>query len=748
MAILEKSGRIAFGQFEVDLLSGEIWKSGFRVRLQEQPFRVLIALLARPGEVVTRGELQVSVWGPDTNVDFERSLAVAIKKVREALGDSAENPRFVETLAKRGYRFIAPVTVTHPLPHAPQQENQTAKLNFGSRQEAALPALSSASTHASFSSSPSSYLDVTASPTSQSGGLWNRRELILSLAVVLLLGSTLALWLSARPMQPPVRIAQITRNSLISSGTPNMESLLTLVADGDRILTSMLITGNPQLASLDLSTSEIKSLTIPAELASATLCDISRDGTHLLLRGHLTAESEQPLWVVPTAGGSAMRVGGVLAQAATWMPDNVNVLAASGNELNIVQSDTGSVTPYLKLPGRAFWLRWSPDGQLLRFTLMEPSTHTSSIWEVAGGSRTARPLLPTKANRSFECCGTWAMDGKAYVFQASNNFSSDLWELDGDSARPVPFQLTNGPLHYSSPVAARSGREVFFYGADPPFGLQQYGGTPEGFRPAPAFLAEANRVVYSQDKKWVAWTDPVGKLWRARALDGSDRIQLTPNSLDVFLAQWSPDGSSLAIMARASGEAWQIYLVNQAGGSPRKLFNDVRNAADPSWSADGQNLVYGREPDMMGKDSGSHTIAVFNIHNQKTETLPLSQGFFSPRWSPDGKWIAALSLDQKQVMLFDVARQSWAALALTSAADPVWSSDSKSIYVHAFMADKQPILQIAVPGGQMQIVASTDDFHAGKPANYFFGGMTPDNMPLVQPRVGTGNLYRLDLNGQ
>ena len=98
MAATQNFVRIAFGQFEVDLLSGEIWKSGFRVRLQEQPFKVLTALLARPGQVVTRSELQLCVWGPDTNVDFERALAVAIKKVREALGDSAENPRFVETL--------------------------------------------------------------------------------------------------------------------------------------------------------------------------------------------------------------------------------------------------------------------------------------------------------------------------------------------------------------------------------------------------------------------------------------------------------------------------------------------------------------------------------------------------------------------------------------------------------------------------------------------------------------------------
>ena len=276
--------------------------------------------------------------------------------------------------------------------------------------------------------------------------------------------------------------------------------------------------------------------------------------------------------------------------------------------------------------------------------------------------------------------------------------------------------------------------------------MQQYAGEQLGFQPAPSFLAEANRVTYSRDGKWVAWTDPVGKLWQARASDGSEKLQLTPDYLDVFLAQWSPDGSRLVAMARAPGEAWQLYMVNRAGGSPEKLFKDARNAADPAWSADGKRLVYGREPDTMGKDSESHTIAVFDLATQQTEVLPLSKGLFSPRWSPDGKWIAALTLDQKQVMLFDVAASSWTELARTSAADPVWGSDSKALFVHAFLAEKQPVLRISVPGGSVQAVASTDDFHAGTPANYFFGGLTPDNHPLVQPRVGTGNLYVLDLN--
>jgi cholera toxin transcriptional activator len=104
------AGQIArFGVFELDLNSGELRKSGVKLRLQEQPFQVLALLLERAGEVVTRDELRQKLWPSDTFVDFDHSLNTAINKVREALGDSASTPRYVETLARRGYRFIAPV---------------------------------------------------------------------------------------------------------------------------------------------------------------------------------------------------------------------------------------------------------------------------------------------------------------------------------------------------------------------------------------------------------------------------------------------------------------------------------------------------------------------------------------------------------------------------------------------------------------------------------------------------------------
>ena len=113
------SGRVRFGIFEADLHTGELRKRGARIRLQQQPFHVIGVLLARPGELVTRDELQAKLWTADTFVDFDHGLNKAINKIREALGDSAESPRFVETVARRGYRFIADVETVEIEPVSP-----------------------------------------------------------------------------------------------------------------------------------------------------------------------------------------------------------------------------------------------------------------------------------------------------------------------------------------------------------------------------------------------------------------------------------------------------------------------------------------------------------------------------------------------------------------------------------------------------------------------------------------------------
>ena len=118
-------------------------------------------------------------------------------------------------------------------------------------------------------------------------------------------------------------------------------------------------------------------------------------------------------------------------------------------------------------------------------------------------------------------------------------------------------------------------------------------------------------------------------------------------------------------------------------------FHSTRRWLSRHW--DLKLALFGREPDLMGKESGSHDIQIVHLATMQSEIVPGSEGMFSPRWSPDGRWIATLSLDQKSVWICGVAHRNWRRLAANSAADPVWSFDSKAIYIHAFLEDKQPI---------------------------------------------------------
>ncbi len=748
LTTVESAGRISFGLFELDPQAGELWKAGFKVRLPGQPFKVLTVLLSRPGEVVTREELQAEVWGSHTVVDFERALAGAINKVREALGDSAENPRFIETLPKRGYRFIAPVSFGPPLSAATKAAGGSAgdvravspNTTPWNVESPRAPVLVEAP-------APVSGVSETAvvgrvGPLPETGQAWSRRERwLLGLIAACLLAMLAGIWAWRRqPGATPLKVVQITHESAISAGPPGVENLLAMGTDGNRIFTSVMENGRPRLATVSLGTGEVQTVNVPQELAVNSLTDVSRDGTRLLLRGYTSSASEQPLWVVPSAGGSALRVGDVLAHDAAWMPDGASVLYANGNDLAVIRLDNGVSTPFARLDGRAFWMRWSPDGRLLRFTLLDPVTHSSSLWELERQGGAARRLQAAEVDRLSACCGSWTADGAAYVFEADEN----IWELKGSGLGATLSQLTNGPLRLLSPLPARLGSRIYFIGLDQHSGLQRF--TPDGsFRPAPSFLTNATRVEYSRDGAWVAWVDNKEQLWRARAADGGDKLQLIPEYFEAFMARWSPDGSRLAVMARQRGKLWQTYLVNAAGGTLEPLLPEERNQADPSWSPDGQQLVFGREPDPMGRESGSRALQILDLQTRQTRVVPGSEGLFSPRWSPDGRWIAALTLDQKSLMLFDVARQQWKQLAATSAADPVWTADSKAIYVHAFLAEGQPLLRVGVPDGGIHAVADLTHFHAREIANYFFGGLTPANEPLVKPRVGTGDLYTLDL---
>jgi Tol biopolymer transport system component/DNA-binding winged helix-turn-helix (wHTH) protein len=742
LAVLEEKRRVAFGRFEADLRTGEIWKGAIRIHLATQPFKVLRTLIENAGNVVTKEELQRRLWDKDTNVDFERAIAGSINKLRDALGDSAEEPRYIETLPKRGYRFVAKVTVVEQEPIIEVSEHISPPNDdniIAMRSERTVAGL--------FSPGPTVTPTQTVLVTTGSSSI---RRIFLGAALAIAAAEAAALvWMAFTPAPHQPEVRQLTYDSPISAGPPNPGNLPVLTTDGAFLYGTARIDGKPTLAAISMETGHIERLAVAQEFSTASVLDISKTGGRLLVMLRKGSSVEQPLWVLPTSGGAALRVANIMAHAAAWMPDGTSVLYANGNDLWTVRLTDGVSTLLLTLPGSAFWPRWSPDGSVLRFTLVDPNTHASSISEMRNGKQTAQSVKGIAEMNSQVCCGSWSASGKSYVFQEFREKGIDLWEATtGAFVRERVNRLTYGPERYFSPLTDRLTNRIYFLGIDELTEIQRFERSRRTFVPGPSFLRNAVRVEYSPDGKTVAWTDADGSLWQASATDGSNHLQLAPPGYEVFAAHWSPDGTQLALMARRPGRPWGIYLESANGGQITELLREDQNIADPSWSPDGKSLVYGREPDMMGKDEGPRQLYLLDIASKKSDPLNESSGLFSPRWSPDGKWIAALSLDQHRVMLYNVQARTWSLLSDSSGADPVWSRDSNSLYVHAFLAENQPIMRLSVPTGAKEKVADLNDLSSSKAENYFFSGLTHDDEPLILPRVGTSNLYTLDLNGR
>lgn len=720
--------RFAFGVFEADLSTGELKRSGHRLRFQSQPFRVLAVLLQKPGAVVSREELQLKVWGSDVVVDFEHGLGNAVKKIRDAIGDSAENPRFIETVARRGYRFIAPVTPLYDSatasPSAPPQAIPDPPPVPAEPEPA--PAPSPVATGSIVHSSP-----------------WLFAGLLCALAILL---SAFFLQRHRDVVPAPHRISQLSVNGGIYPQVfRSLETLSPLAVEEGRIFSSALEHSHITLLETDIDTGLERQVLLPAEVQEPEVDDISPDGTKLLVRSHSGVElqeAEQPLWVVPTNGGSAFRVGDVLSHDATWTPDGKGILYANGDRLEKVALDGGPSQLVANVPGRAFWLRWSSDGKLLRFTIVDLRRNASSLWELSRGDQHAHPLSFGLQDVDKVCCGTWTSDGKYFVLQGIQRGFSDLWELEGNSTTGA-HKLTSGPLNYGSPAAGKRD-QIYFLGIDTmaPVEQRKYDPTRKEFVPIADFLREAVRITYSLDHQWVAWMDVLGHLWRARA-DGSEKLQLTSGSFLVLNCSWSPDDRTLAIMARNPNHVYKLFWIGRSGGKVDPVLPaDARAVGDPSFSPDGKSLAFAGLPILMGGDAAHpSSIHILDLGTGTVTDLPDSKGLFSPRWSPDGRYIAALTLDQHQLMLYDVARKTWMPVATMSVSDPLWAPDSKSLYFYASVSESRPIYRIGIPDHKLR--------EAYYPAcgrySCFLSGIAPDNQPLIRVDQTRSNIYSMNL---
>lgn len=714
--ITQESPVTRFGLFEVDWQARELRKSGIRIKLQDQPFQILAALLERPGEVVTREELQKRLWPADTFVDFDLSLNSAVKKLRQALNDESDNPRFIETLYRRGYRFIGPA-------------NGALRTNGLALSES--PILP-----------PPEPDTSTALPNPRR---LNKGRLVVA-GVLVLLVVTLALrFVPASPVRV-LGYTQITHDGRLKGGT---------VTDGQRLY--FFEFQEDHFVAAQVSASGGETSVVPTPFRNVGIGDIAPDGSSLLLANMKSTEFAPALWSLPLPAGAPRRLSDLSPTAATYSPDGIQIVFARGADLYSAKSDGTDVrkiaTAKGNVSGKRFaekglvsTLRFSPDGRRLRFAVNEPGTASQSLWEMRSDGSNLHPLLPGWNQPSSQCCGNWTRDGKYYVFQSSSRGKDTIWLLPERrhwfSPRPEPVQLTNGPLQFTFPVPSRDGKKVFMVGSqsraellrlDSKLGWVDFLGG-----------ASAIDVAFSPDGEWVAYVSmPDFTLWRRR-VDGSAALQLTSSSLYADLPRWSPDGKQIVFMGRTEKTTFHAFVVSASGGEMHELIPGASTGFDPGWSSDGKSIVLSLADPVSPSGPG---VSIVDLATGKISHLPDSESYFSPRPSPDGKSIAAITRNSDRLVLFDLASQHWTELTTPPFGPigyPNWSRDGQYIYFDTTLGEDRGMFRVRVSDRKLEKISSLEGVQRFQ-ANFGpWSGLAPDDSPLVARDISSQEIYALD----
>lgn len=576
------------------------------------------------------------------------------------------------------------------------------------------------------------------------------RKIALPVTVaVLVLG--LSAVISVRRQVPTLKVGRyvrITNDAQDKSGNLSDGIPSPIVTDGTRLYfvepkAAAALSGLVQVSAAGGDT-----LSIPTPFQNVRLTDISPDRTHVLV-GNIEGPTavEVPFYSVPTAGGSAERLGSFLAHDASWSPTELSLAYATGDNLYVARSDASAAKRLVSGLGAVWWPRWSPEGTRLRFTVTQPETQENAIWEIGADGSHLRELSRDWNLPGDKCCGSWTPDGKYFVFQISEWDLTTIWAFHEDHplfGRARPVQLTSGPIWASAPVTSADGKKVFFIGSQPRTEPIRYDREKNRFI---SFLPgiSVDGMDFTRDGKWIAYAQyPEGNLWRARG-DGSERVQLTSGTLYVFRPRWSPDGANIVFFGRYPHHPWKLYLLSAKGGSPTQLIPGDANEGDPTWSSDGRRVAFGRLP-WMPSALEKPLLYILDVSSKQVALLAGSEGLFSPRWSPSGRYIVALSADSNKLLLYDFQTGKWRQLAQGSLGNPEWSHDNA--YVYAVDIQATTIVRIRISDGRFEPVVSLNTERIAFTVLGPWTGLAPDDSVLTARDLSTQEIYSVELKSQ
>ena len=551
-----------------------------------------------------------------------------------------------------------------------------------------------------------------------------------------------------RPTLPAPRVTGITQ--ITHDGMPKLflagDPPPPLMTDGSRIY---FVRGEFQVAEImQVSTEGGESVPLQAPFRLFGIADISASGSELLVAGPPATADRAAMWIMPVPGGQPRRIGSAMASDAAFSRDGGGIYYVAGPDIFAAKSDGSQARKIVTVKGIPFWLRVSPDGGRLRFSVFDFKLRTSSLWEAQPDGSHLKQLLAGWINPGNECCGNWTSDGNYYIFQSPRAGIPNLWAVRDKrdlwrKTSTEPVQLTLGQISSQAPLPNKDGTKVFFIGSNPRGEVMKFDQKTRLFSPfLPGLSAEG--LAFSQDGSRVAYVSfPEGILWQSK-IDGSDRHQLTFAPMEVGLPRWSPNGAQIAFAGHELGKSWKIYVLPAEGGNPEQLTSGELDDLDPTWSPDGISLAFAGR-DTLARASKENAIRVLDLKTRQVTTLPDSAGLYSPRWSPDGSHLMAMAADYSKLRLYDFATRRWEDLITVPSSYPEWSHDGKCVYYTDSFAKSLPVYRICLKDRKTDLVVSFTA--AGKLAFGHFGswtGLSPDDSILGMRDMSVEEIYALD----
>ena len=570
---IESSQTIRFDRYEVNVLSGELTKDGRKIRLQAQPLQLLVLLLQNPGRLVSRDEVKRELWPGDTFIDFDHGLAAAVNKIREALCDSADKPKFIETLPRRGYRFIGKIEPDPPVEIRPRLEGVTSREALS--QDATAEPLKGAE-------------PVSTTPESRT------RTWALG-AALLLLGAGIALasvfLLGQKKFEPAPQEWTVTQFTSYPGGTTGPA----FSPDGSRIAFGW---DAKDASQFDLYVKALRGealLRLTSHPSTWLSAAWSPDGTQIAFMR--LANADTGLYVVPALGGPEQKLAATstpydLASPISWSPDGKFI--AYSDQVNRDDGDRVFLYSMETRQSRLFYhdpacrheghLTFSNDGkQLAWYCVRRLDAIDLMVGDSAGHSRRfvrTMKLVPVGL--------AWFPDDKKILLPQLGADESRLYEVDlnDGSMKLTPAGVSERHGIWST-MSAKTGAmawDAYRYHDD--LLSKNLKDPSKPVAPILESSKDENQASYSPDGKHVAFDSNRSGTWSVWIGD-ADGSNLTQVSRDVAgYPRWSPDSTRI-VYQQSDGDEWTVYVADINERIGRKLRTATTNVGAPFWSPDG-----------------------------------------------------------------------------------------------------------------------------------------------------------------